>query len=167
MWGTIALLATLLGFSQAATAASSDVLCHRDAEITPVNPSFTNPDDACDGTVLLQGISYKCSSIDEYAAKQREFLHDLVSNGKEYCQDYCRKRGKKGAPCRGIFDEPTKCGWTLPREEAEKFGRDKATCGSSCEGQAFIYCSIYHASFLTVDPKFFADFHPNCRCERK
>lgn len=142
------------------------ILCSRDAEITPVNPTDTTSDDPCSGRVLLQGISYQCVPQNQVDELRPQFLRDLQQNGREYCQEYCRKRSTNGIKCQGVFDEPTKCGFTVPTRETAHYGATQAPCNPECKGTSFAYCSIYHSSFLRVEPGLFEGMSPNCTCER-
>lgn len=147
--------------------ANAHILCHRDAEITPVKASFGQVDgDPCSGTVALQGISYECGKSADYSKRISQFISDLGRNGREYCESYCKKRSRDGVKCKAFFTPPSQCGFTVPKIETERFGKTEAKCNPNCEGTALLYCSIYHGPFLGTDPKFIADARPNCRCEK-
>lgn len=142
------------------------ILCRREADFTVVNPQGTTDDDPCTGNVLLQGISYQCGPSHEVDGKRRQFLEELREGGREHCQELCRKRSTKGIKCRGVFEEPSKCGFTVPTSEAERFGKTKAVCNPECPGRAFAYCSIYHAGMLRTDAALFSGKKPNCACQQ-
>jgi hypothetical protein len=142
------------------------ILCRREADFTYVNPQETSDEDPCTGNVLIQGIAYQCGAGDEVESKRRQYLEELKAGGRAHCQEFCRKRSTKAIKCRGVFDEPTKCGFTVPNNEAERFGKTKAVCNPECPGRVFAYCSIYHSSMLRTDPALFSGKKPNCECER-
>lgn len=145
--------------------AENYILCRRDAEITPVNPTATTEEDPCSGRVILQGIAYDCTTSGDVESKRRKFLNELREGGREYCESFCAKRSTGKVKCHGVFSEPGKCGFTIPTSEALKYGKTKAVCNPECGGQAFAYCSIYHSSMLRVQPELFSDQTPNCDCE--
>jgi hypothetical protein len=62
---------------------------------------------------------------------------------------------------------PQQCGFTIPADLAEAYGRDKASCDPGCGGVAFAYCSIYRGSVLQVAPELLKDAVPNCICKPK
>lgn len=163
--GTLGLLFVSIVFIPSPTLFASYILCSRDAEILPVNPSEVSESDPCTGSVLLQGISYECTSLDEVDSKRRKFLEDLKSGGKKFCEDYCRKRSSLKVKCSGSFIEPTQCGFTVKTEEAERYGREVVPCNPSCGGTAFAQCSIYHTGSLKIVPSHFEGQRPNCYCE--
>lgn len=143
------------------------ILCGRDAEITAVNPETTTDEDPCSGTVLLQGISYKCTQVKDVDDNRRQFLQDLKRNGKSFCEEYCNRRSTLKVKCHGAFREPDKCGFTVPASDALKFGKEMAPCNPACGGQAFAYCSIFHGSYLGNEPEFLSQYSPNCTCSSK
>lgn len=145
------------------SSSSAGILCHRDAKVVAVDPIFKNKNDRCDGDVKIQGISYKCGSKEEAAYLTREFLSDLRVKGKEACEQFCKKRGRN---CVAHFKEPAQCGFSVPPDQSEEVGA-AAPCGDNCEGKHFIYCSIYHGSYLRYEKKFLKDKPPNCTCSRK
>lgn len=138
----------------------ADILCDRAPQITPVLPKFANPKDKCAGEVVLQGIAYKCGKPAETLTLTQTMLEGIRGEGKASCAEYCKARGKN---CEAEFDEPVTCGFSVPPAKVLDVGK-MAPCASHCEGPAFIYCSIYHASYLRVEPEMFADAKPNCHC---
>lgn len=150
----LSVLATQMAYSE------EYILCNRDAQITPVGADFDNPE-KCYGSVKLQGIMYKCGKESEAAFLPNEFLKKLTAAGKEECESYCKKRAKG---CHGYFEGPSKCAFTVPANKSLKFGETMAPCSPECSGRAFIYCSLYHASYLRVEEEYFKDKNPNCYC---
>lgn len=146
-------------------ASAQAILCERQAEITPANPEFARANDPCTGSVQLQGISYRCTDKSKVNGLRESFLEDLKRNGRQYCANYCARRSTAKIKCRGVFSEPEKCGFTVPNNEAERFGREIAPCGDQCEGTAMAYCSIYKSSYLKVEPGLLTGKTPNCYCE--
>lgn len=160
------ILATVFVSSTAPAWAASYILCERRAEITPANPTLSRSGDPCTGSVQLQGISYRCTQKGKVNGLRDDFLDDLRSNGRSYCQSYCAKRSNAKIKCRGVFTEPERCGFTVPTNEAERFGKEVAPCNPQCEGTAMAYCSIYKSSYLRVEPELLAGKSANCFCER-
>jgi hypothetical protein len=140
----------------------AEILCERAPEITPVLPKFVGKD-LCVGSVILQGIAYRCGKQEDAAARTQSMLEGIRAGGESACVEYCQARDKN---CVGEFDPPAHCGFSVPPKEVLNVGK-MAPCADHCEGAAFIYCSIYHASYLRVEPEMFEDFKPNCHCRRK
>jgi hypothetical protein len=137
-------------------------VCKRTPEMTEVDPHFYSKD-PCVGNVKIQGIAFKCGQLGELTRLNNWHLREFQVKGQKRCEDFCKKRSPG---CRGIFRRPSTCGWKVPANIAVKVGRETAGCHSKCEGEAFIYCSIYHASYLRIDPSQFRDKVPNCSCIR-
>jgi len=143
-----------------AWAGKSWILCSRDSEVTAVAPQFGGQD-PCTGAVKIQGISYLCGKPEDTAKKTREFLEQLKVNGKKKCEDYCAGRA---SGCQGYFTAPQKCGLSIPQNRVLEVGRETAGCNPSCQGEGFIYCSIYHGGYLSSEDWMFKGKDPNCRC---
>ena len=141
-------------------AAENYILCNREPQITPVLPDFSSAK-GCSGSVRLQGIMYLCGKESDAAILPDQFLKKLNEKGKQECRDFCKSRGSQ---CEGYFEEASKCGFSIPANKTLNFGENMAPCSPSCEGRAFIYCSLYHASYLRVEEKYFKDKKPNCYC---
>ena len=142
----------------------AEILCNRDAEITAIDPSETTKNDPCTGTVILQGISYECTKLEDVEDRIPVFLEQLRKNGREYCEEMCRKRSTRKVQCHGEFSEPHTCGFTVEKKHAALFGLKGAPCSPHCKGTAFAYCSIFHGSFLRSDPNLLRGNPPNCYC---
>jgi len=153
-------LALLLLVLQSAPA--SDLRCEREAEITPVLSDFHDKSNPCNGSVKLQGIRYLCGDENEVDLQSRKFLDELNDAGEKECARFCKNKGRS---CTSYFEAPSRCGFTLPQSEAISIGKNDGQCSKSCPGQAFIYCSLYHSSYLQVDEKLFGGFSPNCFCK--
>lgn len=146
---------------------ASSLLCTRNVEITPVRATETKASDPCTGSVILQGISYACVPEKEVARRVKKFLPELSRQASAYCSRFCQERSTPQIQCTGSFISPSKCGWTIPQKSAARFGKTmEPPCGENCEGTAFAYCSIYHASYLKTVPEHFENQPPNCFCKR-
>ncbi len=139
------------------------ILCKRDAQITPVDPDFDSAS-KCYGSVKLQGIMYKCGKESEAGTLPSDFLIELNAKAKVECENYCQNRGSS---CHGRYEAAPKCAFTIPANKTLNFGVNMAPCSPNCEGRAFIYCSLYRASFLRVQEEFFKDKKPNCYCQTR
>ncbi len=160
---TRTLLVFFVGFCFSNGAFSEDyLLCKRNPTIYPVLAEAPGSD-ACSGGVKLQGLAYKCGKMAEYEGLNREFLSDLVVKGREECSEICKQRGED---CVGVFSPPEKCAITATPQKAQEFGKNQAKCGPHCEGQTFIYCSLYHSSFLKVEESLFRKHKANCYCRK-
>ena len=114
----------------------------------------------CQGSVKIQGIQAKCAPRGDVSRLTSEFFRELVVQGREKCESFCKKRSRK---CKGQFLAPTTCAFSLNAAQAVKKGK-VAGCHDNCEGNAYAYCSLYRGSFLKVIPKQFEDKSPNCLC---
>jgi hypothetical protein len=126
-------------------------------------PQFSNEKDPCVGSVIIQGISYECGKPTDTSSKVQNFLKKLTDRAREKCDDFCKERAKG---CRGKFTSSDQCGYTIPEEKALDYGKTLGKCSPKCGGQAFIYCSIYHAETLSYHEDFFQGKTPNCYCGR-
>ena len=138
------------------------IQCRRDTEVRTLLEKSTGKD-ACLGSAIIQGISYECGKASDTNVKVQEFLQKLSAKAREKCEDFCKGRAKG---CRGVFTAPDQCGFTVPENKALEYGQTLGKCNPKCGGQAFIYCSIYHAETLRYHEEFFEDKTPNCYCER-
>lgn len=138
------------------------IQCRRDAEVRAILPQF-NQKDPCSGSVLIQGISYECGVPVGINGKVQDFLKKLTAKAKGKCEEFCNDRAHG---CHGKLTPPDQCGFTIPEDGALEYGRTLGKCSPKCDGQAFIYCSIYHAETLRYHEEFFQGKTPNCHCER-
>lgn len=116
--------------------------------------------DRCKGSAVVQALIWECSTLGAVSAKLDAFRRQVAQVGAEECAKHCRRYGKK---CRGKFDVPSRCGLETDSGEAAAAGRQFG-CRKDCGGQAFIFCSIYHAGYRLQDPSLMANARPNCHC---
>jgi hypothetical protein len=151
-----------ISYLQAADSFDDYIQCRRDTEVRTLLPK-SNGLDPCIGSVVIQGIAYECGKQADTNRLVQEFLQKLTAKAKERCEDFCKDRAKG---CHGKFTSPDQCGFTVPEDRALEYGKTLGKCNPKCGGQAFIYCSIYHAETLRYHEEFFQDKTPNCYCER-
>jgi len=92
-----------------------------------------------------------------------ELYRVLEDDARSECDKYCKSRADG---CRGLFLGRGGCGLKTDAEDARKAGA-RYKCPSGCEGDAFIFCSLYDAAFKLDDRALVERAIPNCRCTRE
>ncbi len=147
---------------------ADDILCERmpTAEIVGKvksdNKELENP---CSmANAKIQAITYECGNVQDTYRKTQEFFRSDIKAAKDKCDDYCKEVSPK---CRGTLRTGPECGLSIPTTKALAVGREVAKCPKHCKGQAFTYCSLYHANFFSYDSDQFVKEAPNCFCEKR
>jgi hypothetical protein len=144
----------------------SEILCERSptAYLVGETKEGTSADNPCRASAKIQAIAYECGeSIDTYPYSQRAFKAN-IEKAKKKCQDFCEDVDSR---CVGRIQDQPGCGFTIPTHRAVDTGKNIVKCPKHCKGQAFNYCSLYHANFFATDPQLFKDKSFNCICKRK
>lgn len=149
-----------------ARAQKDEILCERAPTahlVAEIKPSIyaKNP---CNASAKIQAIAYECGNpIDTFRVTQG--FHKLnVKKAREKCAEFC---ASISPACKPKFIEPSNCGFTIPTNRAIETGKNVVGCPKHCKGQAFNYCSIYHANFFSTDPELFKDKPANCYCNSR
>lgn len=155
-------LLSLFSILQAEDSLDQYIQCRRDTEVRVLLPKSMGKD-PCSASAVVQGISYECGKLTGMVNKVNDFFEKLNKTAKSRCEDFCEERAKG---CKGKFVAASKCGFTIPEEGALEYGKTLGKCSPKCSGQAFIYCSIYHAETLRYHEEFLQNKTPNCYCEK-
>jgi hypothetical protein len=158
---------TLLLFSLLSFA--DDILCENAPtaqlveEIHPPRAATSNP---CGGhQAKIQGSAYECGSANDVFINTTRFYKGIVEQTKKKCDEYCEEIDKS---CKGRLQIPSDCALSIPSTRAIEVGAKVVNCPKHCaKGQAFSYCSLYHANFFSKDPELFKGKSPNCICEQE
>lgn len=145
---------------------SEEILCERvpTAYLVDETRPSSNSANPCAATAKIQAIAYECgNTMNTYTTVQR-FLKDNIRKAKEKCRAFCESVNKK---CTGHLSDQTSCGFTVPTNRALDAGKNVVHCPAHCKGQAFNYCSLYHANYFSVDKELFEDKPMNCYCQKK
>src|SRR4051794_19586619 len=102
MFGRKLGLGLLLAVALPSPHADAYIRCSREAEVRAVDPEPTRKGDPCTGTVVVQGLSYKCGKRDEVDTLREAFLKDLGEKGKEACEETCSARSAPHGKCVGM-----------------------------------------------------------------
>ena len=116
--------------------------------------------DQCTGSAKIQGIMWRCGSIDEVVSNTRTFYKRLTQSAKKRCEAHCKDRAKN---CTGSFRPPDKCRFSIKTDMAKHMGK-RVGCHKGCDGKALSYCSLYHSSLLSINKGLLAKERPNCYC---
>lgn len=139
------------------------MLCDRSyAEV--VGKKLSTSSDPCDASAKIQAISYECGVPEDSFAFRQKAAEINSKEAEKICEDFCRDLSSK---CRGTFTRESQCGFTVPTQRELDVGRKIIQCPSSCKGQAFHYCSIYHGSYFGLEPSLFTGARSNCTCSKK
>ncbi len=157
---------TLLLFSLLARA--DDILCENAPtaliveEIHPPRAATSNP---CGGhEAKIQGSAYECGSANDVYLKTMGFYKGIVELAKQKCENFCRDINPV---CKGRLQVPSTCAFSIPSTKAIEVGAKVVHCPKHCQkGQAFSYCSLYHAHYFSKDPDLFKGKAPNCICDQ-
>jgi hypothetical protein len=114
----------------------------------------------CVGTAKVQAFQWKCGTLNEVGQLSLKYLKNLVSEARDRCEVHCEERGKG---CKGVLTVPSKCGLKVRPNDSAQYGKEFG-CKKDCDGQSFIYCSLYDAAFETDNPALIARQRPNCHC---
>lgn len=144
--------------------ATHEIMCGRQATAYVVDQS-TSSTGTCSASAKIQAITYECGLAKDTTAFTQNGLKENIEKARAKCTEFCESQGSS---CTGYFNAPSQCGLKSPAAKALAFGKEVANCPKHCKGQAFNYCSIYHANFLaTSDPSLFQGMSANCTCRRK
>lgn len=145
---------------------ADEILCERAPTaylVTEIKPS-QNSKSICNASAKIQAIAYECGDASQTFQVTQEFHKANVKKAREKCEEFCKS---VSPTCRGKFQEPSSCGFTIPSSRATDTGINVVGCPKHCKGQAFNYCSIYHANFFSTDPDLFKDKPANCYCLKR
>ena len=148
-------------FSQA-----DEILCERKPTAYLVGESKPIPTEKspCSATAKIQAIAYECGETMDTLSSTIQFLKDNKKKAREKCIQFCEEYNPV---CTGRTVDQTTCGFSIPTNRALDAGINVAKCPKHCKGQAFNYCSLYHANFFAVDPALFTSKAANCICYKR
>jgi len=148
-------------------AIADDILCERvpTAVVIEKIPPKAKSDNPCaSASAKIQASAYECGNPNDVHVKTEEYLRADIHDAERKCEEFC----KEIAPsCKAVLTKPTECALSIPSSKAIAVGREVVKCPKHCKGQAFMYCSLYHANFFSYDKELFKDLSPNCHCEKR
>jgi hypothetical protein len=143
------------------------ILCDRDPTAYLVGKSTegVNPVEPCRAQAKIQAIAYECGSENNTHPITKKFLKLNIAKAMEKCDSFCNDLSPL---CKGKLQDQISCGFTIPTARALDVGLNIVKCPKHCKkGQAFNYCSLYHANFFATEESLFKKMPYNCFCKRK
>jgi hypothetical protein len=145
--------------------ATDDMVCERHPNAVIVAERHSTSDNPCEAGAKIQAIAYECGLVTDTAAFVQNSFKMEVEKAREKCDEFCSDQSRA---CTGFFSPPGDCGLKSPPNLSSDFGKNVIHGPKNCKGQAFNYCSIYHASFFaTGDRSLFENMRENCQCRKK
>ena len=145
---------------------TGEILCERTPNVFIVGEALPSAksENPCAGSAKIQGIGYECGDTMNTYTSTQKFLKENIRKAKLKCTEFCESISTQ---CAGHLSEQTSCGFTVPTNRALDAGRNVVHCPKHCKGQAFNYCSLYHANYFSVDKEQFINKPANCYCQKK
>ncbi len=141
---------------------TDDILCEHHP-VFLAGEEITNRD-TCQASAKIQAIAYECGYPSDTLNFTQRSLKENIQRAQEHCDNFCKKVSRQ---CHGYLIAPSDCGLKSPPGKALDFGVKEIHCPKQCKGQAFNYCSLYHASFFqTSDRSLFNGMPNNCECRK-